>query len=214
MSARKSLSSSIVLPLLLACSVVGCAEADNDRTLCEIEAAPNPALCNGGFRGSDGGSGEGGLHVDADFAFDAGGDVHATSALTDGGDAGASTFDTGATSADVGVTICTGTPTTCASAAEICSSVVGCTASEACGGLATGCDLISDPSSCSLQLGCSWDTTDGFCAGVAATCASMLATSCTEQLGCSITSTCVGAPTPCASLPLSLCSSQPGCSLL
>jgi hypothetical protein len=191
--------------------LAGCAEADNTLTLCEADASPNPALCNGALRSLDGAVGEGGIHVDADVVFDGGGEVRSTSPASDAGDAGFSGRDGFVAPIDVGVTTCVGAPTPCALAAEICSSVLGCTPTSTCGGVATPCASIFDPSSCSLQSGCFWDSSIGSCNGSESPCTSMPATGCSEQSGCAITSGCGGAALACATIPLSICATQPGC---
>ncbi|MHA1287940.1 MAG: OmpL47-type beta-barrel domain-containing protein, partial [Candidatus Thorarchaeota archaeon] len=82
-----------------------------------------------------------------------------------------------------------------------------------CSGTVTACSSLSSESTCSTQLGCSWDPAD--CYGTCTDCTSMSdSSSCSNQLGCSWDpADCYGSPTACTSFSSeSTCINQSGCS--
>jgi hypothetical protein len=109
---------------------------------------------------------------------------------------------------------CMGTPTPCEALTDAqCRTSPQC-ASGKCTGTAASCATFTDEFHCTLQLGCgAWDGTK--CPGTATPCSALGSseTYCNSQSGCSYVVGCNGQPPACATLGATECLAQPGCSL-
>ena len=113
-----------------------------------------------------------------------------------------------------GSAICVGVATACGQLAGVaCGRAQGCVPGI-CSGTAAACAVLTSPSSCAIQEGCSWNAATATCGGTAEA-GSRFGSSatCVGQAGCTWAAGCAGWPAECSSLSVSACGAQPGCSV-